>query len=178
MMSYDEDDLVNLIIHETTHTTLYIKSSADFNEQLATFVGNKGTEQYYEKLEGKNSKTLKKIKLKNEDEKIFTIFITTEIPQLDSWKKTKPAKNKKQKKQTRLSNIQENFKKLKFKTLGYEYFKKMKLNNAILLGYKTYVNDLSKFERVYEKNKDMKSFIQSVKTLESSKDPEKDLQKL
>lgn len=178
MMSYAEDDLVNLLIHETTHTTLYIKSSADFNEQLATFVGNKGTEQYYEMIEGKNSETLKKIKLKNEDEKIFSQFITTELQELDTWYKSNAGKITKEEKEKRLANIQENFKKLKFKTQNYEYFKKMKLNNAILLGYKTYVNDLSKFERVYEKNKDMKSFIQSVKTLEGSKDPEKDLEKL
>lgn len=178
MMSYDEDDLVNLIIHETTHTTLYIKSSADFNEQLATFVGNKGTELYYEKIEGKNSKTLKKIKLKNEDEKIFSQFITTEMQELDSWYTSNAGKITKDEKEKRLSAIQESFKKLKFQTQAYEYFKNMKLNNAILLGYKTYVNDLSKFEKVYEKYKNMKNFIQSVKTLEGSKDPESDLKKL
>jgi predicted aminopeptidase len=173
MMDYEEDDLVNLIIHETTHTTLYIKSSADFNEQLATFVGNKGTELYYEKIEGKNSETLKKIKLKNEDETIFSQFITTELQELDTWYKSK--KPTKEEKEARLSLIGENFKKLKFKTKNFEYFKTLKLNNAILLGYKTYVNDLSKFENLYQKKNNMKDFLNAVKKLEGSKDPEKEI---
>ncbi len=175
MMDYQEDDLVNLIIHETTHTTLYIKSSADFNEQLATFVGNKGTEIFYEKIEGKDSPTLKKIKLKNEDENIFSQFITTEVQELDSWYKSHQGKITKEEKEKRLAQIQDKFKSLKFKTQQYEYFKNMKLNNAILLGYKTYVNDLSKFEKIYDKNKNMKDFIDAVKKLENSKDPEKDI---
>lgn len=175
MMDYQDDDLVNLIIHETTHTTLYIKSSADFNEQLGTFVGNKGTELFYEKIEGKDSPTLKLIKQKNEDEAIFSQFITTEIQELDSWYKANAGKITKDEKEKRLSHIQEKFKKLKFKTSQYEYFKNLKLNNAILLGYKTYVNDLSKFERLYEKKKNMKDFIETVKNLEKSKDPEKDI---
>lgn len=175
MMDYQEDDLANLIIHETTHTTLYIKSSADFNEQLATFVGNKGTEIFYEKLEGKDSPTLKKIKLKNEDENVFSQFITTEVQELDSWYKSNAGKTTKEEKEKRLTLIQEKFKKLKFKTQQYEYFKNMKLNNAVLLGYKTYVNDLSKFEKIYDKKKSMKDFIETIKKLESSKDPEKDI---
>jgi predicted aminopeptidase len=175
MMGYEEDDLVNLIIHETTHTTLYIKSSADFNEQLATFIGNKGTELYYEKTEGKDSPTLKKIKLKNEDETIFSQFITTEVQELDSWYKSNTGKITNEEKEKRLAQIQEKFKSLKFKTPSYEYFKTMKLNNAILLGHKTYVNDLSKFEKVFEKKSNIKEFIQTLKKLEHSKDPEKDI---
>lgn len=31
-----------MIIHELTHGTLYIKDSADYNENLATFIGEKG----------------------------------------------------------------------------------------------------------------------------------------
>ncbi len=175
MMDYQEDDLVNLIIHETTHTTLYIKSSADFNEQLATFVGNKGTEIFYEKTEGKDSLNLKKIKLKNEDENVFSQFITTEVQELDSWYKSNQGKITKEEKEKRIAQIQDKFKNLKFKTQQYEYFKNLKLNNAILLGYKTYVNDLSKFEKIYDKKKNMKEFIDAVKKLESSKDPEKDI---
>lgn len=178
MMDYQEDDLANLIIHETTHTTLYIKSSADFNEQLATFIGNKGTELFYEKIEGKDSPTLKIIKSKNEDEDVFSQFITTEVQELDSWYKANISKITPEEKEKRLSHIQEKFKKLKFKTQQYEYFKNLKLNNAVLLGYKTYVNDLSKFEKLYLKSNNMKEFLNVIKKLENSKEPEKDILKL
>jgi len=38
MMNYENPDLVNLIIHETVHSTLFIKNHASFNERLATFL--------------------------------------------------------------------------------------------------------------------------------------------
>jgi predicted aminopeptidase len=177
MLDYDNDDLVNTIIHETTHTTLYIKSNADFNEQLATFVGNKGTELFYKKLEGDNSATLKIIEQKNGDEKLFSEFITKELKDLEQWYKDHP-KVSKEEKQKRLSELQTRFEQIKFKTKGLEYFKNLKLNNAVLLGYKTYVNDLSQFEKVFERKKSMKAFIEAVKKLEKSKDPSKDLAKI
>jgi predicted aminopeptidase len=62
MMSYSDHYLVETIIHETVHATIYIKDNADFNEQLASFLGAKGAEKFYLKHEGPDSKTLKNIK--------------------------------------------------------------------------------------------------------------------
>ncbi|NJL24961.1 MAG: aminopeptidase, partial [Calothrix sp. SM1_5_4] len=44
MLRYDDTDLVETIIHETLHTTLYIKSAAEFNERMATFMGTRRDE--------------------------------------------------------------------------------------------------------------------------------------
>lgn len=175
MTSYSDDDLVNLIIHETTHATLYIKSAADFNEQLATFVGNKGTELFYIQKEGKNSTTLQLIKNKNKDDVIFSQFIQKELSELENWYAQKPDPSLKEK---RLEEIKEKFKKLNFKTDSYKYFSKMNLNNAVLLGYKTYFNDLSQFEVVYSKSQNMKDFIQKMKSLQGSNSLEADIKKL
>jgi len=38
--------LADLIIHELTHSTLYIKDSAAYNENLASFIGEKGAEKF------------------------------------------------------------------------------------------------------------------------------------
>src|SRR4030043_776912 len=42
MLQWDEATLANLILHEMTHTSIYFKGQTDFNEQMATFVGNQG----------------------------------------------------------------------------------------------------------------------------------------
>src|SRR4030067_3805978 len=42
MLQWDEATLANLILHEMTHATVYFKGQTDFNEQMATFVGNQG----------------------------------------------------------------------------------------------------------------------------------------
>ncbi len=46
MLDRSEGMLARLICHELTHATIYIKSDAEFNENLATFVGNIGGERY------------------------------------------------------------------------------------------------------------------------------------
>ena len=42
MLENSEGALANLIIHELWHGTLYVKDSADFNENLASFAGEQG----------------------------------------------------------------------------------------------------------------------------------------
>jgi predicted aminopeptidase len=46
MLSRSEGDLANLIIHEMSHSTIFVKDSVDFNENLATFIGDRGTEKF------------------------------------------------------------------------------------------------------------------------------------
>jgi len=46
MLSRTEGDLANLIIHEMSHATIFVKDSIDFNENLATFIGDRGTEKF------------------------------------------------------------------------------------------------------------------------------------
>ena len=181
MLNYQEDDLVNTIIHETTHATLFIKSSADFNERMAVFAGTKGTELFYLKREGENSATLKEIRAQNSDSHLFSIFITKEIQDLKDWYGT--IKNRDEAaRQNRIKEIQERFSREiapQMKTSAYKKFSEINLNNARLLNYKTYEQDLSDFEALYAKvGYDFPKFIEACKTLESSKHPEDDLKLL
>jgi len=55
MLDDSEGMLARLIIHELTHATLYIASDVDFNENLATFVGDQGAYLFLEHKYGKDS---------------------------------------------------------------------------------------------------------------------------
>lgn len=46
MLNRSKGDLANLIIHEMSHATIFVKDSVDFNENLATFIGDRGTERF------------------------------------------------------------------------------------------------------------------------------------
>jgi predicted aminopeptidase len=48
MLKKGKYSLVSTLIHEMVHSTLYIKGQGDFNEQLAAFVEDKGTEAYFQ----------------------------------------------------------------------------------------------------------------------------------
>jgi predicted aminopeptidase len=184
MMNYSDHELVNTIIHETVHATLYIKSSADFNERMAVFLGNKGMELFYKKREGENSETLQKAAAENHDDELFSRFITQEIKDLEVWYKTQD-KNSPITEEARLSRIQEiqiRFSKdlaPQLKSQAYNRFPKIYLNNARLLVYKTYMQDLSDFEKLFVlSGNDFQKFIDHCRTLEDSKKPEIDLKEL
>lgn len=46
MLNRSEGDLANLIIHEMSHATIFVKDSVNFNENLATFIGDRGAERF------------------------------------------------------------------------------------------------------------------------------------
>lgn len=56
MLERGEGDLANLIIHEMSHATIFVKDSIDFNENLATFIGDRGAEKFLIDKYGKDSK--------------------------------------------------------------------------------------------------------------------------
>ncbi len=183
MLRYKEHDLVNTIIHETVHATLYIKSSADFNERMAVFLGNRGAELFYLKKEGPKSKTLALIKKEVEDDKIFSEFIGQEISKLEQWYKDRPENfSDENLRKKRLKEIQDTFRKTvqpRMKAASYSNFTEIELNNARLLLYKTYLQDLSDFEALYGLvNQDFREFLICCEKLKSHPTPEDGLKDL
>ena len=185
MLNYSEHSLVNTIIHELVHTTLFIKDNIDFNERLAVFVANKGTEQFYLEKEGVDSPTLKKIRDENYDDELFSKFITAEIDDLKKWYEvTDPAKlpadDREKIRQERLQLIAKHFDerlKSQLKTKSYDRLFKKEFNNADLSVFNTYMKSLDVFEAVYRKNgSNVPDFLRKCQELTKSEDPEKELE--
>lgn len=191
MLRYTDYELVNTIIHESVHATLYIKSEADFNERLATYIGNVGADLFFIEKEGDKSPTLADARLENQDEERFSKFISSEIDALKKWyeehaatanmKDGKASDEFLKARSLRLAEIFEHFKKELRPQLKSERYAKFltreldpaTLNNARLLAWKLYVYDLSDFERVYAAlGRDPRKLIEFAKSLEKEKDPE------
>jgi predicted aminopeptidase len=180
MLQYKDYDLVNTIIHETVHATLYIKHEADFNERMAVFIGNKGAEMFYLKKEGSDSPTLQTVKNENADDKIFSEWLSIKLKNLQAWYENLPtAEQSDDKRQRQFTQLQEDFKKEmlpRLKGETYKKFQNIKLNNARLLVYRTYMQDLGDFEKLYEKTgRDFKKFLDECMAFEKEKDPVKAL---
>jgi predicted aminopeptidase len=75
MLSYSKGDLSSLIIHELTHGTLYVKSQVEFNENLASFIGEKGAERFLKHKYGADSEALLNFKAKLMDEKVVEKYL-------------------------------------------------------------------------------------------------------
>jgi predicted aminopeptidase len=182
MLRYKDHDVVNTIIHELVHTTIYIKSNSDFNERLAVFIGNKGTELFYKDLEGENSTTLKLISEENQDDQKFSQFISTELSELSLWYQNNKLSTNEDLRQKRLQEIISRFEtviKPNLKTTSYDKFTKEPMSNARMGLFKTYMENLDDFEIVYVKyGSNLVRFIEAMKQLEDSKNPQEDLKKM
>lgn len=178
MLRYSEHDFVNVIIHETVHATIYIKDHTDFNERIATFIANEGTKKYYESKEGANSKTIALIQKEHHDEKLFSEFLSREMDSLKKWYEDQKTidENIKEKRLKSMMTKYENSILPRMKSKKYKNFSKFPLNNAALLGLKTYHYDLSDFKKIYAHfNNNFDSFLSYCKKLEDNDDPEKAL---
>jgi len=52
MLRYSDDDLASVVLHEMTHATVWIEGDVEFNESLATFIGDAGAIAYLEEIGG------------------------------------------------------------------------------------------------------------------------------
>lgn len=184
MMIYHDADLVNTVIHETVHATIFIKSQADFNERMATFLGDLGTEMFYRKKEGDTSKQIERLRQERIEQKLFSDFLSKEMKDLREWYKQNESLNAEEKiirKTARLKEIQERFKaeiQPQIKSGSYSGFATEPLNNARLLAYGTYYEDLSDFEKLREKlGPEFKVLLAYLKNLSQSSDPESELKR-
>lgn len=59
MLQRTDGQLANLIIHELTHSTLFVKDNHEFNENLANFVGDYGAVQFLKMRFGVDSPQLR-----------------------------------------------------------------------------------------------------------------------
>ncbi len=183
MTNYQDVDLVNTIIHETVHATLYISGSANFNERLATYLGDLGTRLFYQQKGPEIFSTVAQdIEDDEHDQRVFTEFISHEIKNLEEWYKAhKNDVDMLKTREQQFVEIQKNFTsavKLKLKTKRYVNFGTAEINNARLLGFKLYMNDLSDFQKLNEHFKaDFTKILAYCKSLEDVADPEASLKK-
>ncbi len=181
MLRYEEYDLVETIIHETVHTTLFIKDAAEFNERMATFLGREGMKLFYQERGEAGAAVLKRAADDSHDQALFSAFLTREVEEMKKWYEDgkKAGSVSAEQKSARLKEIQARFTKdvrPKMKTKAYEEFEKRELNNAVLLAYRTYEYSLSDFEKLYEKmQRDFLKTLEWLKTLDAAKHPDQKL---
>jgi predicted aminopeptidase len=84
MLRRSTGELAELIIHELTHATLYVKSSVEYNENLATFVGEEGARIFLRHKFGENSSEYLEYQGILEDEVTYGRHILSGYDRLDS----------------------------------------------------------------------------------------------
>ena len=184
MSDYSPFQLAELIIHEQTHATLFIRSQIQFNEELATFVGYEGALQYMSRTEGGTQELQKELENAAGDRDRFLELMRDLYRTLDAVYSSQRSRNEKLAEKSRVLNafqeeLRENYADY-FLGEGFRFLADMEINNAYLLSWNIYSRDLSLFYEVYDHfGRDLKRFIEALEPLERYRgDPKEFLESL
>lgn len=83
MLTLPNDLLARLVIHELTHTQVFISGDAELNENFATFIGTQGARLFLQKQYGDSTKKLERYNRYFEDVKKITDFILDQRKELE-----------------------------------------------------------------------------------------------
>jgi len=173
-LDWNEEALANLILHEMTHGTVYFKGETEFNEQMATFVGNHGAIEFLTEKYGPESEEVAEAIRNQEDDFLFSEWIEKACQRLSTYYGKEISREEKLGGREEVFRfIKEDFRgmKVRFKTDSYKDFEKIGLNNAVLLAYRRYLHRLQKFEILYEQlGRDIRRVVEYFKAIQASGD--------
>lgn len=166
MLSDGPGELANTIIHELTHGTIFIPDSMTFNENLATFIGNKGALDYLKMEFGEGSKEYIDYRSQKSDSRKFTNHIIAGAKALDSLYsavENMPDSAKLIQKNRVISKIINRLDTISFSSSSYfpGYFDHYKPNNAYFISFLNYRERQDDFNLLFEDslNSDLSLFI-------------------
>lgn len=88
MKDFDKVSLVNTVIHEILHNTIWIPGDATFNETMANLVGAVGAIQYFEQNYGTTSELADTARNRWHDEQRYAEFVNTTFQELTTFYST------------------------------------------------------------------------------------------
>jgi predicted aminopeptidase len=171
MLYRSEGSLANLILHEMTHGTIFVKDNLELNENLASFVGDFGAVKFLEYKYGKQSPQLRRYAFQKEYSRAFSGHIVGGAKKLDSlyrsFTKTLTIPQKDTLKQQTIRQIVADSDTLLGGMVGKKYpWRSKKLpNNAFFVGYLTYRSQQNQFEDEFKTkfNGDFKTYFTYLK---------------
>lgn len=109
MLKRSEGDLASLILHEMVHSTIFIKGDADYNENLASFIGDTTSYFFLANKYGRDSKEYNQYLHEDQDYRKYSKHILRGTKILDSlyhtFLPTEARKEKLKKKETMIRKI-------------------------------------------------------------------------
>jgi predicted aminopeptidase len=172
MLEMRDEDLVELIIHELAHSTVYINNQTAFNETFANFVGKTGARMFYVDKFGENSAEVINFDMVNKQEKEYNNFFQELYTKLDKIYTSNIADSEKlSQQQNTLQNAKNNYNKLEVSKY-YTIKNWNQINNAYLLAFKTYNHDEAVFSDLFRLvNNNFSQFLHQVAKNSIGPDP-------
>lgn len=166
-----EGRIAQVIIHELTHGTIFVKNDLTFNENLASFIGDEGTIRFLKHHFGSGSKELKTFQAYLADGNTYEQFMHQKAKVLsDLYQSISDASEtiKLEMKQSVMKDIARDAKSLKFNNaerFSWLTRPKKPFNNTLFADFQTYKSNQHQLHDILYKdfNGDLKSYIQHLK---------------
>ena len=172
VLDYSPGDLAELLIHEFTHGTIWFKDQVDFNEAMATFVGQEGAADFLAQHFGPDSAELKQYREGLARERGITAAMDEIYQRLEALYSSPVAEAEK------LARREEIFAwgRQRLEEIGQPLTEP--LNNATVLAHRLYNYDMGGFRALHEsRGRDWKRTLAALKALDR-RDPFAALAKL
>jgi predicted aminopeptidase len=170
MQNYPPHRLADLIIHESLHATIFIKGQAQFNEELAEFIGSEGSRLYVESRFGDYSEEYSAMISSDENNRHYVTFIQELCAELQALYESGANREETIREKERIINAaKERFEKeyeSRFTNDDYRAFSSLPVNNAYLELYRLYYAEDDYISQLYLKSgKSLQDFIAAAKTM-------------
>ncbi len=175
ILNYDIPTLVNITIHEMTHTTVFLEGHVDYNEGMALFVGNRGSLDFLSQKYGPDSEYVQKERDNIHNDRVFSAFLKKLHEKLDKLYDSEKSESEKLAERKKIfAEAKEDFEKLPLRRGAYRSFLRRELNNAAILSRSIYFVELELYRRLYEVlDRDLSRTVTFFRNLEINgvKDP-------
>lgn len=167
MLERGDGDLANLIIHEMSHATIFVKDSVDFNENLATFIGDRGAELFLISRYGRDSREYIEYVGEDNDYIKYVEHMLRGAKVLDSlyarMDESQALKQRLRLKETTIRNIVDSMDTLNLQVMRNpsRRFRNTLPNNATFINFRQYQASQETFFKEWEMqfDKDLKAYI-------------------
>lgn len=165
MLKKDEAGLARLLIHELTHGTLFVPDRTAFNENLATFVGDIGAEEYLSDKYGEDAEELVTYRDFLSDMRLYSAYMKEQTTFLNTVYDEMLLPDSTTKRQA-FDVLIDDYQKVPFATNRFRNWGKYRRpNNADFISYLTYREHQDSLNQVFTQDydRDFEAFLDALK---------------
>jgi len=173
MLEDDVGRLVEVVIHETTHTTIFLRDQVAFNESLASFVGDQGALNFLARIYGPLSPEVQRYRGVVGRRRTLGRLVTELYARLERlYASPLPREEKLRRRELEFAWAQRRYRELFPDPATWGSFVRKPLNNAVLLNYGRYNQGLDFHHRVYRAvGRDLGRMVALYKHVQRLPDP-------
>ena len=171
MLRRDLGELLETILHELVHATVYVKNHADFNEGVASFIGEEGSVRFYER-NGLTEKAARRHRAVAEGRLVDRELLRLRDEVSDLYADSEPGEQRDRRRAALEQQTRERIASLNLRTHPAGLADGVRLNDACLSVTGTYSQDTERYEqRLIELGGDLSAFIARLAASADAEDP-------